>query len=184
MKPWTALGRLSIALGLAAAFAAAAPAAVIYKWTDADGVVHYSDHPVPAAEKIVTSSSAANGGGDGGHAQAKAAPPPAPSAVDETAVFKIESPAKEQVFFGDELVMVRLNVQPVLTPDQSLTWQLNGASLADQGGETAFALPALPRGTYTLTATVGTNTATPQRMDEVTFYVRQPSALAPQHQKH
>lgn len=180
MKPWIALGRLSIALGLAAAVAAVAAAAVIYKWTDADGVVHYSDHAVPAAEKIVTSSSAANGGG-GGHAQAKVAPPPAPSAVDETTVFKIESPAQEQVFFGDELVTVRLNAQPALTPDQSLTWQLNGAPLADQTGETAFALPALPRGTYTLTATV---TGTPQRTDEVTFYVRQPSALAPQHQKH
>src|SRR3981189_1798206 len=51
--------RVWIALGLVAA--CAADAAVIYKWTDADGVVHYSDQSVPGAEKIVTSSSSSNG---------------------------------------------------------------------------------------------------------------------------
>ena len=39
----------------------AGQAAVVYKWTDADGVVHYSDQPVPGAEKIYTASSAAVG---------------------------------------------------------------------------------------------------------------------------
>ena len=46
------LARLWIGLGLIAA--CAAPAAVIYKWTDADGVVHYSDQAVPGAEKITS----------------------------------------------------------------------------------------------------------------------------------
>ena len=42
---------------LAALAAFAAQAAVIYKWTDADGVVHFSDQPVPGAEKIYTGAS-------------------------------------------------------------------------------------------------------------------------------
>ncbi|NNE61472.1 MAG: DUF4124 domain-containing protein, partial [Woeseia sp.] len=31
---------------------AAAASAQVYKWTDADGVVHYSDQPTPGAEII------------------------------------------------------------------------------------------------------------------------------------
>lgn len=47
-----------LAISLAAAMLCAAPgwAAVIYKWTDADGVVHFSDQPTPGAERIVTQS--------------------------------------------------------------------------------------------------------------------------------
>ena len=46
--------RLWIVLGLLTAVAA--QSAVIYKWTDANGVVHYSDQPVPGAEKIITAA--------------------------------------------------------------------------------------------------------------------------------
>jgi hypothetical protein len=183
MKLWIALGRLWIVLGLAAAFAAGA--AVVYKWTDADGVVHYSDQAVPGAEKLVTSVGAANGIGGRRRVQSTAAPDTAPAAGAETTAFKIEAPAKEQVFFGDEVVPVRLIMQPGLTSNQSLTWQLNGVQLRDQGEATAFALPGLPRGSYTLTATVAdAGTGAPQSTDSVTFHVRQPSELAPQHQKH
>ena len=44
--------RLWILLGLLTAVTA--QTAVIYKWTDANGVVHYSDQPVPGAERIIT----------------------------------------------------------------------------------------------------------------------------------
>ncbi|MGP0088234.1 MAG: DUF4124 domain-containing protein, partial [Steroidobacteraceae bacterium] len=50
--------RRSLALGLFAAVVA--QAAVVYKWTDADGVVHFSDQPEPGAEKIYTSAEALN----------------------------------------------------------------------------------------------------------------------------
>ena len=54
----------------------------------------------------------------------------------------------------------------------------------DQGGATAITLPHLDRGTYRIGATV-TDSATGQSRstNEVTFYVRQPSELSPQHQK-
>src|ERR1700675_3481163 len=113
--------RLWFALGLVAA--CAADAAVIYKWTDADGVVHYSDQAVPGAEKIVTSSSSSNGIGVAaarGSARGAAIATPskkAPSRLDYAA-FAIESPAKEQVFFGDEIVPVRLRLDPDLKSNQ------------------------------------------------------------------
>jgi hypothetical protein len=183
MQLSTALGRLWIALGLFAAFASGA--AVIYKWTDADGVVHFSDQAVPGAEKIVTSSGSANGIGGGARAQANTTPTKAPPTGLEYTVFKIEAPAKEQVFFGDEIVPIRLSLEPGLKPNQSITWLLNGTPLSDQAPEaTAFALQNLPRGTYAIAATVTDLVSGESRStDSVTFYVRQPSELAPQHQK-
>jgi hypothetical protein len=65
----------------------------------------------------------------------------------------------------------------------TVTWHLNGQELADQGpGTTQFTLPHMDRGTYAIAATVtdpksGESQSTPS----VTFYVRQPSALSPQH---
>jgi hypothetical protein len=175
------LWRLWIALGLFAAFAAGA--AVIYKWTDADGVVHYSDQPVPGAEKIVTSAGSANGIGGGASSVAAATPSKGPVSGVDYSVFAIESPSKEQVFFGDDVVPVRLQLEPELKPNQTITWHLNGRQLDDQApNAVAFAMQTLPRGTYVIAATV-TDTASGESKstDSVTFYVRQPSELAPQH---
>ena len=170
-----------MALALFASFAAGA--AVVYKWTDQDGVVHFSDQPVPGAEMIITAGAAANGISAGA---SRAAPLPrnaAATAVAAVAALAIESPAREQVFFNDDVVPVRLHVEPALQPTQTIAWNLNGAQLTDQGPQTlSFALQTLPRGTYVIGATVtDTATGSSQTADSVTFYVRQPSALSPQH---
>lgn len=176
-------GRLWIVIGFL--MACATPAAVVYKWTDADGVIHYSDQSTPGAERIVTSSGAANGVGFGGGARTPVdTSSKKPASRTEFTVFAIESPAKEQVFFGDEPVSVRLQLTPALRPNQSLTWHLNGTALNDQEGSVGFTLPSLPRGTYQVSATVtDMESGASQTSDSVTFYVRQPSALAPQHKK-
>jgi Domain of unknown function (DUF4124) len=176
------LWRLWIVLGLFAAFAAGA--AVIYRWTDADGVVHYSDQAVPGAEKIVTSSTPATGIGRTAQTSGSAAPAKAPSRLDYR-VIAIQSPAKEQVFFGDEIVPVRLGLDPALKSDQEIIWNLNGSPLTDQAPDAVtFALPTLARGTYVIAATVKDSlTGEMQTTDSVTFYVRQPSELAPLRKK-
>jgi hypothetical protein len=169
--------RLLVGLGLLAAFAAGA--AVVYKWTDADGVVHYSDRAVPGAEKVVTAGSSTNGIGRTVNSPATAVPakPAKPAAFS---VLAIDSPTKEQVFFNDETVSVRLSLEPALKDGQLVTWNLNGQTLTDQAGALSFALPTLARGTYVIGATVSDpSTGQTQSADSVTFYVRQPSALAP-----
>jgi hypothetical protein len=177
--------RLWIALGLVAA--CAADAAVIYKWTDADGVVHYSDQAVPGAEKIVTSSSSSNGIGGGAGARGPSAATSskkAPSRL-EYSTFAIESPAKEQVFFGDEIIPVRLRLDPDLLPNQAIGWYVNGSPVTDQPPTArSFILQSLSRGTYQISATItDTVTGESQTSEGVTFYVRQPSELSPQHRK-
>jgi hypothetical protein len=162
---------------------------VIYKWTDADGVVHYSDQAVPGAEKIVTSSGSSNGiGGGTGPSHAPSAGATAGKKATsrlEYAAFSIESPTREQVFFGEEIIPVRLRLDPDLKPNQAISWYLNGSLLGDQPPTAhSFTLQSLSRGTYQLSASItDTVTGESQASEGVTFYVRQPSELAPQHRK-
>jgi len=154
---------------------------VVYKWTDASGVVHFSDQPVPGAEKIVTA---------GTNTMKASSPPGAPPGVPGSAradstpatqVFQITSPAPGQSFFGDELVAVRLDLSPPLRPGQTITWHLNGKELEEQGTTaTQFTLPRLDRGTYAIAATItDQQTGESQSTASVSFFVRQPTELAP-----
>ena len=170
---------------LAALASFAGQAAVVYKWTDSDGVVHFSDQPVPGAEKIYT------GAGNSNTAVSVPAGQNAGSPADtekksealDYAEFSITSPSPEQTFFGDEPINASLALSPSLRAGQILTWRLNGTEVGNQGAAaTTITLPHLDRGTYTIGATV-TDPATGQSRssNEVTFYVRQPSELSPQH---
>jgi hypothetical protein len=184
MHPW----RPWIVLATLAAFAS--QAAVVYKWTDANGVIHYSDQPVPGAEKIVTSTSLSGGTASPAHAAASGtAPGAAPKKNAGPGLnytqFAITSPLPDQTFFGDDVVSVHLSLDPALKPNQTITWHLNGKQLADQGPDTTqFTLGNLSRGTYAIAATItDQQTGESQSTDSVSFFVRQPSELAPLHQR-
>ena len=168
---------------LAALASFAGQAAVVYKWTDSDGVVHFSDQPVPGAQKVYTgASNTAVSVPTGQNAGSPADTEKKPGALDY-AEFSIASPSPEQTFFGDNPINASLALSAGLKADQIVTWHLNGTEVGDQGGAaTAITLPHLDRGTYTIGATV-TDPATGQSRstNEVTFYVQQPSALSPQH---
>jgi hypothetical protein len=173
---------LWLGLGLLAAFAV--QAAVVYKWVDADGVVHFSDQPYPGAEKIYTSSSTVTtaASAPGSAAGSRQAPKSAAASGRGYSEFSIVSPANDQTFFGDDVIPVRLNLQPSLKPDQNITWNLNGKPQEFPPDAISFALPHLDRGAYTLAATItDQETGDSQSSNSVTFYVRQPSELAPQH---
>ena len=175
---------------LAGLAAFAGQAAVVYKWTDSDGVIHYSDQPVPGAEKIFTASSSSQTP-RGAEPPDRRANPTGPAPQKNVAPglnynqFAITSPLPDQTFFGDDVISVHLALNPALKPDQTITWHLNGKQLEDQGPTaTQFTLPHLDRGTYALAATI-TDQTTGESLstDSVSFFVRQPSALSPQHQR-
>jgi hypothetical protein len=162
----------------------AVQAAVVYKWVDADGVVHFSDQPSPGAEKIYTSSpsTAAAGSAPSSAAGSRQAPKGAAASGLGFSEFSIASPVNDQTFFGDDVIAVHLNLAPGLKPSQSITWHLNGKQLEFPPDAMSFPLPHLDRGAYTLAATItDQETSEAQSSNTVTFYVRQPSALAPQH---
>jgi hypothetical protein len=174
-KPW-------LVLSLFAAFAV--QAAVIYKWVDADGVVHYSDQASPGAEKIFTSSSSSAAAASS--PRAPAGFQPTPSSAPATGLgytdFSFASPVSDQTFFGDDVIAVHLSLAPALKPNQNITWHLNGKQLDYPPDALSFSLPHLDRGTYALAATItDQRTGESQTSNSVSFFVRQPSALAPQH---
>jgi hypothetical protein len=177
------LWRTFIALVVFASFAA--HGAVIYKWTDADGVVHFSDQPVPGAEKITVGQAPLYGTPKAQSAAPQPKKPPTPAKAPQLHLgytdIRIASPAAEKTFF-DEPIPVSLTLNPGLSQEHAITWFLNGSPL-DQS-TTSFTIPYLDRGTYTLYATI-TDSATQEstNSDPVTFYVRQPSVLAPQYPK-
>ncbi len=157
---------------------------MVYKWTDADGVVHFSDQPVPGAEKIIT----AGGSTHGILSQPASGGPQAEKPKSKTVLagtqVSITSPTPDQTFSGSEVMTARLSLQPDLPPGQAITitWNLNGAPVSEAEGMTHFTLPDLPRGSYTLSATLtDTDSGESKSADPVTFNVLRPSLLAPQH---
>jgi len=174
-----------LALGLAATLLAQAPtigvAAGVYKWTDADGVVHFSDQPVPGAEKVYTSSAPS-----GLTVGPTGAQPGTPATGKEKSnfpytVLTITMPTAEQTFV-DEPVPVHLDMEPALYGSHQIVWLLNGKPLDEPPTATGFTLSQLPRGAYVLSAKIkDTQSQEFQDSDSVTFYVQQPSLLMPQH---
>ena len=170
-----------MALGLLIAFSV--QAAVIYRWVDADGVVHYSDQASPGAEKIVTATSST--GSVAGPRPSTGSTPQMPQQAAQKGLnyseFSISSPVADQSFFAEDVVAVHLTLSPSLRPNQAITWHLNGKQLDFPPDSISFALPRLDRGTYVLTASItDQQTGESQSSSGVTFYVRQPSTLAPQ----
>jgi hypothetical protein len=162
-----------------------AQALVVYKWTDAQGVVHFSDQPVPGAEKVFTSSAPGHAGILGQTGKGPTAPPAASKADKALSAAKIAigSPAPQQTFTGGESVPVALSVDGDLKPSWTVVWTLNGAQVQGQApNATQFTLTDLARGVYTIEATVtDSGTGESKAADAVTFNVMRPSLLSPQH---
>ncbi len=155
----------------------ACPASTIYKWTDPTGVVHYADHPAPGARKIELNVDVV----PAVHTPSSPAAPATGAAPLPYDHFAIDSPTREQSFFS-EAVPVHLTMQPPLRASDDLQWTLNGRALDAYADQVSFALPALPRGAYSLVATaIDRNSGATLNSATVAFYVHRPSILNPHH---
>lgn len=156
----------------------------VYKWTDADGVVHYSDQPHPGAEKvdIGTVQSLNMPVPKGAPARPAKPEPEKPAAGLGYTEVSVSSPQAGRTYI-DEPIPVSLAIVPGLLPGHTITWYLNDSPL-DQTGD-SFTFERLDRGAYTLYATI-TDAAGGESISTrtVPFYVRQPSELAPHNPKH
>jgi hypothetical protein len=157
-----------------------------YTWTDANGIVHFSDTPVPGARQIELAG--AQGFGNRSSAQptqaassapAAAAAEPAPTSPYR--LLSIAAPAQQETLWntGGSL-SVRIEVQPRLQPGHRLDVVLDGArkNLSATGLE--FTVPEVFRGLHTMEALVvdprGTEIA---RSSPITFVVQQTSLQNP-----
>jgi hypothetical protein len=172
---------LSNAAAIAAllAMAAIAAAATMYRWVDAQGVVHYSDTPQPGAEQIVLPN-----------AQTYKAPPLPATSADSTpkttdvAVYQscaITQPEPDATLFAPESVSISVQTSPQLRPGDQVSVTLDGAALSSGGNALSFQADAPERGTHTVNATVrDSNGKIVCNSPGVTFNVQRPSLLSPQ----
>ena len=149
-----------------------------YRWVDKNGTVHYSDQPVPGAERVDLPS-----------AQGYKAPPAPPvrvttapaagagGAASPKMTCAITSPVQDETFPNDRSVTVSYR-----GPEGYFAnLYLNGARVDAQSAGTSLVVTPIARGTYQ--AAVGfSNTSSGAevcRTPTITFHVRQPSLLSP-----
>jgi len=172
----------SIACGLAALIlltgAGSAATTTLYRWVDAQGVVHYSDTPQPGAQTIEVNS-----------AQGYRAPPAARGSAqsnrtpaEQTAAAyecHITAPSPQQSFFSPETVAISVSVSPALEAGDQILVYVDGNPLPTSSGQD-FQVNQPDRGAHTVSATVRTaDGRTACTAAPVAFEVQRPSLLSP-----
>lgn len=163
--------------------ALAAGAADIWRWKDADGVVHYSDSPAPGAERVVVSGSAPSS--DVAIPQPVATEAPVAASPKPTLRYArcaVTQPPNDEVFFAVSSVSASLTIEPYLQPGHRIEVLLNGAPYPQwPEGALSYTFTGLNRGSYTLTLrVVDANGRSVCAGPVSNFHVRQPSVLSPQ----
>lgn len=177
-----------IASFLLCCVALSAGAAEIWRWKDANGVTHYSDKPMPGAERMGLSIPAP--GSPEAEQAAAAAPmeeyqpsePPAPRA--QPFAYKacvITSPAPDETFRGVQPVDIRLRIDPQLQAGHTVRVLYDGSPVADWPPESLqHSLPEVFRGSHTLSVRVfDENGRSVCAGPTVTFHLLQTSVLPP-----
>jgi Domain of unknown function (DUF4124) len=177
-------GALFTLISIGCSFAAViALAGTVYKWTDENGVVHYSDQPHANAQKIqlqqAQTYTSTQPGVSTGAATAPAAPPPAaPSGYRGCAVVE---PQADQSFANLDSITVVVQTDPPLRAGDQIFVTYDGQPLngnAATGGR--FTISPVERGTHTVQAVVrDSEGAVLCQAPGVTFNVHQPSILNP-----
>ncbi|MET0986403.1 MAG: DUF4124 domain-containing protein [Steroidobacteraceae bacterium] len=177
--------RITLLLALTLAIPAFA-SQVVYKWVDPQGVTHYSDRPVPGAERVELRA---------GTTTVTPGTPPATtsstnsrSAASGPAYRNVEiwKPSNDEVFFNvGGKVDVNVRVDPALLPGHTLSLYLDGRLVEGFApGAEQFSLNEVYRGTHSVVAVITDQSGkriaeTPQ----VTFHVRQTSAVNSQNSR-
>ena len=154
-------------------------AATVYKWVDAQGVIHYSDQPHPQAQEI-----------DVKPVNTYSSPPVAASTGSSTdgapagPAYRCDlvRPENDEVFLNTSTISARLVLQPALANGDQVAVAVDGKrvdGLSTTGTE--FIIPNVERGMHTLMIAVYDRSGKEQRCatQTITFHVRQPSVQAP-----
>lgn len=151
----------------------------VWKWVDEKGVTHYSDQPVPGAERIEIAT--------GSRADARPSytniPSPsrtnAPAASENYASLEILKPSNQETLVNTGgLVDVRVRYEPELQAGHTLVVTMDGRKTDATGQD--FTLRDVPRGQHTLVAIIQDGRGKKIRESAaVQFNVRQESVANP-----
>jgi hypothetical protein len=157
----------------------------MWKWTDANGVVHYSDVPGPGAVMVdvnvahgqpaATSSSRGEG-----QAEGEDAPPPAAAAGTYSSL-KIVKPENGASYFeADAVVDVQMSSSPNLADGDSIYLYLDGNRVGNSGRALGYSLHNIDRGEHSLSSVIVDQYGKEKiRSEPVVFYMKQPGVNSP-----
>jgi hypothetical protein len=160
-------------------FAAAASADSVWTWTDENGVVHYSDRPVPGAREIEL-----RGAQTIPIPQAETrteAPGLARSDVQPYRTVQVISPSAEETLWniGGNLT-VQIATDPGLRGEHRVDVSLNGQRMNLESASTRVTVPEVWRGEHVLRALILDSEGRElQRSEPIVFYVQQTSIQNP-----
>jgi hypothetical protein len=167
-----------IVLAMFSLFAAGSLLAQAYKWTDEDGIVHYSDRPVPGAEEVQLVSS--------GTRRPTATRPvqtvfrankddaPEPEMFRYQSLTVVSPVAEETLWNIGGVLNVTLNVTPALQSGHRLNVYYDGVPIAVTTAN--FRIEEVYRGAHNLQAEILDKTGRLMiRSDSTRFYVQQTS---------
>lgn len=149
--------------------------AQIYKWTDSDGNVHFSDKPHPGAEEVTLPE-----------IQTFSSPTPSPStsptvaeaedAVQDNYTVDIVMPKDQETIRNNQgYVVVNVQISPELKKNDKVQLIFDGAPLGDPLPTTVFALRDIKRGSHTLKAElISAQGKVVDNSETVTFFMHRP----------
>jgi hypothetical protein len=143
-----------ILLSLVLAATTTLGSAEVYRWTGADGQIHFSDRPQPGAERItITVNPPASSSSTAATAPASRQDSgrETPDPVARYQSLTITSPAQEQVLWNIEGQLdVAAALQPALQPGHALRFNLDGRTLVAEPGSMRVQFPEVFRGEHSL----------------------------------
>jgi len=152
-------------------------ATTLYRWVDAQGVIHFSDTPQPGAKKIEVSPAQTF---PATTTPGTVVAVPATQRVYQSC--QISQPTAEQSFYAPEVIGISVHLVPDLRAGDQLSMSVDGHGISSINGSALdFELPMPDRGAHTLQAVVrDAQGHTLCSSPSVTFYVQRPSLLSPQ----
>jgi hypothetical protein len=152
----------------------------LWTWTDANGVTHFSDRPVPGARKVEIATSIPP-------PPQVATPQPADAAAGRNAAaftyrsLEIWQPEQDASFFGaDVAVEVRIRSEPELATGHTRRLYLDGKLIEAADNAETFTLTNLARGAHSLSSVIFDERGNERiRSQPRVFHVRQPTINAP-----
>jgi hypothetical protein len=177
----TAAAVASLGLLCATALADNGGTTTVYKWVDAQGVVHYSDQPHPNAQKLEVRGAQTF--------SALPAPSSAAAAPEQTQPSgpaydscSIAQPADQQMLMNVYNATAVVQTSPALRPGDQVHLFVDGKQI--QGSSTSFTFPVF-RGQHSVQAVIEDSAGQIVcETSSVTFFVHQPSVQNPQSPVH
>lgn len=154
----------------------------LWTWTDANGVTHFSDRPVPGARRIeMTTSSSPTPAAEPAPASPSSSPARETAPAVEYRSLEIWEPEQDASFFGaDVAVNVRMRMEPDLAPGHRIFLFLDGQRIDGATDALEHTLTELSRGTHSLRAVIWDEGSTELfRSEARVFHVRQPTVNPP-----